>query len=392
MTLSAALYLCAIGLSSIAAYYSIIGLAAIFAASFWPVVLMASVLEVSKLIVASWLYRNWSTAGAIIKVYLTGSVLILMCITSLGVYGFLSKAHVYQGLDTVKISHKMELLNSDILQHQDTSKRYETQLAQLDRAINQQLDANRSAQALNFRRQQEAERKEIRSRLDHIQTKLQSLEKEKTDLKIQTTMLDSKLGAIKSVAELFVDQQQVDVEKTVRWMIIAIVMVFDPLAVLMLIAANMSSHAKPDQLLAPDRDARSPVTTHSATPNTSAGAHNHGLIIPVDGNTTTAWQNYNGSLHVQTHQGWANLANHQPRMNFHSLRDLADEPNLGSHVIVNKQQVDLSMIEKHVASSLDKWLDKSVNVVKPPDIHMVKEMVQEILEKNPPGLDKDSTK
>lgn len=286
----------------------------------------------------------------------------------------------------------MELINSDILQHQDTSKRYETQLAQLDRAINQQLDANRSAQALNFRRQQEAERKEIRSRLDHIQTKLQALEKEKPDLKIQTTMLDSKLGAIKSVAELFVDQQQVDVEKTVRWMIIAIVMVFDPLAVLMLIAANISSHAKPDQLLAPDRDARSPVTTHSATPNTSAGAHNHGLIIPVDGNTTTAWQNYNGSLHVQTHQGWANLANHQPRMNFHSLRDLADEPNLGSHVIVNKQQVDLSMIEKHVASSLDKWLDKSVNVVKPPDIHMVKDMVQEILEKNPPGLDKDSTK
>ena len=93
-------FLCAIALSAIAGYYSIIGLAAIFVGAFWPVVLMGSVLEVSKLVTASWLYRNWKIAPFLLRTYLTFAVLIIMLITSMGIFGFLAKAHIDSTLNS----------------------------------------------------------------------------------------------------------------------------------------------------------------------------------------------------------------------------------------------------------------------------------------------------
>lgn len=240
MKISALLLVCALTLSGIAAYYSIVGLAAIFASAFWPVVFMAGTLEVSKLVLASWLYQKWNSIPVLIKTYLTAAVVILMMITSLGIFGFLSKAHVDQNLGNTDVTLKIEQIDTQITQIKDKITRYQSALQQLDRTINIQLDNQRVQQALAARRQQEKERDQIRQQLDQEQNQLQQLNQQRTILKAQFSILESKVGPIRYVAEFFYDGKNVDLDSAVRYMIVILVLVFDPLAVLMLIAANMT--------------------------------------------------------------------------------------------------------------------------------------------------------
>src|SRR6056300_1260595 len=86
--------LSALSISGVAAYYSIIGLATIFPGAFWPVVIMGSVLEAGKLVCASWLYRNWKRTNILLRSYLFFAVIVLIMVTSMGIFGFLSKAHL----------------------------------------------------------------------------------------------------------------------------------------------------------------------------------------------------------------------------------------------------------------------------------------------------------
>jgi len=240
MRISTLLFMCALGLSGTAAYYSIVGLATIFSSAFVPVVVMAGILEISKLVVASWLYHSWNSVNGLIRTYLTAAVVILMMITSLGIFGFLSKAHVEQNLINTETRLGIEQIDSRMVSITETVDRYRSQLTQLDRAINTQLDANRATQAMASRRQQQAERDQIRQKLDEEQARLQELGQQRTDLRQRMSVIESEVGPIRYVAEFFAAGKQVDIEKAVRWMIVILVMVFDPLAVLMLIAANMS--------------------------------------------------------------------------------------------------------------------------------------------------------
>lgn len=238
MQISKLLFACALALSGVAAYYSIVGLATIFSSAFLPVIIMAGILEISKLVVASWLYKKWHEITLLIKVYLTSAVVILMLITSLGIFGFLSKAHVEQTVANREISLRINQLDFQISSATETINRYQTQLSQLDRAINIHIDANRPTQALNARRSQQSERDQIRTRIDAEQESIIQLNQQKSRLQSQLSSLESEVGPIRYVAEFFVGDA-VDLEKSVRWMIIIIVLVFDPLAILMLIAANM---------------------------------------------------------------------------------------------------------------------------------------------------------
>lgn len=240
MGISKLLFTCALALSGIAAYYSIVGLAAIFASAFWAIVVMATMLEISKLVVTSWLYQKWNEVHGAIKAYLTGAVIVLMLITSLGIFGFLSKAHVDQGLGNTEITLRLEQIDAQISSIREVAHRYQTQLEQLDRSINLQLDANRAQQAIAARQRQQAEREQIRSRLDAEQQRLQELNAQRVQLRQQISVLESKVGPIRYVAELFSASSEESLDNAVRWMIIVLVMVFDPLAVLMLIAANMT--------------------------------------------------------------------------------------------------------------------------------------------------------
>ena len=210
-------FLSAILLSGIAAYYSVIGLAAIFTGAFWPIVFMGSVLEMSKLVTASWLYRNWKTCPILLKTYLTSAVIILMLITSMGIFGFLSKAHIDSTLNAGSNMVEVKTLNQ---QEKMTKDKLDYLLAR----------AKEPANASN----------KLDKQIQDTQKELAEINKKKLPLLKESNKLVAEVGPIKYVGDMVYGEDDNAIDKAVRLVIMLIMLVFDPLAVLLLIAANIS--------------------------------------------------------------------------------------------------------------------------------------------------------
>lgn len=235
----------AILLSAVAAYYSVIGLAAIFPGSFWPVVLMGSVLESAKLVTASWLYRNWKTSPRILKYYLTSAVAILMLITSMGIFGYLSKAHLEHSADVGPIADKVITIDEKIKTLKENLDANRKTIKQLDEAVDQVMvrsDSEKSAErSIQIRKSQQKERSQLSEEIAKTQKEISKLTDEKAPLANELRKAESDFGPIKYVAELIYGSGEKDIiDKAVRLVIILIMIVFDPLAVLLLIASNIS--------------------------------------------------------------------------------------------------------------------------------------------------------
>ena len=210
--------LSALLLSGIAAYYSVIGLAAIFTGAFWPIVFMGSVLELSKLVTTSWLYRNWKTCPLLLKSYLTFAVVILMIITSMGIFGFLSKAHIDSTMDAGANTLEVKTL---VQQEKITKERLDYLLA---RAKDPSTASNR-----------------LDKQIQDTQKELTEINKRKLPLLKESNKLTAEVGPIKYIGDMVYGTDDEDgLDKAVRLVIMLIMVVFDPLAVLLLIAANMS--------------------------------------------------------------------------------------------------------------------------------------------------------
>jgi hypothetical protein len=210
--------LSALLLSGIAAYYSVIGLAAIFTGAFWPIVFMGSVLELSKLVTTSWLYRNWKTCPLLLKSYLTFAVVVLMVITSMGIFGFLSKSHIDSTLDAGANQVEVRTLNA---QEKIAKERLDYLLA---RAKDPSTASNR-----------------LDKQIQDTQKELNEISKRKLPLLKESNKLVAEVGPIKYVGDMIYGTDDADaIDKAVRLVIMLIMIVFDPLAVLLLIAANMS--------------------------------------------------------------------------------------------------------------------------------------------------------
>ena len=203
-------------LSGIAAYYSIIGLGAIFLGAFWPIVFMGGSLEFAKLVTASWLYRNWKTAPFLLKSYLVIAVLLLMLITSMGIFGFLAKAHIDSTLDAGANSVELKTLSQQ-QKIADSRLNYLLARAKDPSTASNQLD------------------RQIQS----TQRELTEINKKRLPLLREENKLVADIGPIKYVADMFFEGDGA-VDKAVRLVILIIMLVFDPLAVLLLIAANIS--------------------------------------------------------------------------------------------------------------------------------------------------------
>ena len=239
--------LSALALSAIAAYYSIAGLAAIFAAAVIPIIIMGSILEVSKLVVASWLYRNWEELPKLLKSYFLVAVVILMCLTSMGIFGFLSKAHLDQAVPTGDVQAKIELIDEKIKTEKEAINEARATLAQLDKQVNETINRTANAtdtkaidRSVQIRKQQSKERKQLYETIAAAQSQVASLQHEKAPLSQQARKIEAEVGPIKYIAALIYgdNPDQNLLEKAVRWVIIMIVSVFDPLAVLMLVGYN----------------------------------------------------------------------------------------------------------------------------------------------------------
>ena len=242
MFLTLLTFLSAISISVIAAGYSIVGLATLFAGAVVPIIAMGSALEVGKLVAASWLYHNWdSDVPRLLKGYLFGAIIVLIFITSLGIFGFLSKAHLDQVKPVSGNNIKIELLDKQIKQQSLIIERAEKQISLLDKALEVYIDKEYVTRGLKERKKQEEERNTLNEAINNASDKIAELTNQKASLSLEQNKIEAEVGPIKYVAELiYGEQAQDNFDKAVRFVILILIFVFDPLAVLLLIAANIS--------------------------------------------------------------------------------------------------------------------------------------------------------
>jgi hypothetical protein len=243
--------LTALGLSGVAAYYSVIGLAQIFPGSFWPVVIMGSILEISKLVTVSWLYRNWRECPFLIKSYLSIAVVILMLITSMGIFGFLSKAHLEHSADNAPLVDKIALLDEKIKTEKENVESNRKAIKQYDEAVDQTMgrstDEKGADKAQAIRRSQQKDRSRILQEIQQSQTTIAKYSEERAPLSTELKKVEADIGPIKYIAALAYGEATNDIiDKAVRLVILLIIVVFDPLAILLIIAYNMSIRQKED--------------------------------------------------------------------------------------------------------------------------------------------------
>ena len=236
----------ALAISGVAVYYSVSGLAAIFAGAAVPIIIMGARLEIGKLVTASWLHRNWKTAPFMLKSYLMIATLVLMFITSMGIFGFLSRAHVEQGAPVGDVAAQIELIDEKINAKRSEIDQAKTATKNLDEVVAQFMikgkDERSVAAANNARKNQQKERDKLAKDIDSAQKEISKLQEIKLPLTTQIRKIETEVGPIKYIAE-FMYGSNADknmLEKAVTWMIIIIIFVFDPLAVLLLIAGQIS--------------------------------------------------------------------------------------------------------------------------------------------------------
>jgi len=242
MFLTILTFLSAISISVIAAGYSIIGLATLFAGAVIPIILMGSALEVGKLVAASWLYHNWnSDVPRLLKLYLFIAIIVLVFITSLGIFGFLSKAHLDQVKPTSSNNIKIELLDNQIKSQEIIIERSQNTLTLLDKALEVYIDKEYVTRGLKERKKQKPERDALTLAINEASDKIAELSDKKGSLKLEQDKIEAEVGPIKYVAELIYGENAKDMfDHAVRVVILILIFVFDPLAVLLLIAANIS--------------------------------------------------------------------------------------------------------------------------------------------------------
>jgi hypothetical protein len=259
-TLSNLVLLTALTLSTIAAWYSILGLTAIFAAAVIPIIIMGVSLEIAKVVATVWLHRYWKRASFVLKLYLVPAVATLALITSMGIFGFLSKAHLDQTVPTSDVAAQVSLLDEKVKTQQDniqvqrdniTAAR--SALTQLDSQVNARLDRGTSEQSaersVQIRRQQSRERQALnneiqqsQSEIEKINEKIAQLNEQRAPVASQLRKVQAEVGPIKYIANLIYGQStdEATLEKAVTWIIILLVLVFDPLALCLVIAAITS--------------------------------------------------------------------------------------------------------------------------------------------------------
>jgi hypothetical protein len=240
-------FISAISISVIAAGYSIMGLATLFAGAVVPIIAMGSALEVGKLVAASWLYNNWHNklVPKTIKAYLTFAVVVLIFITSMGIFGFLSKAHLDQVQPTSSNNIKIELIDTQINQQQFIIDRANKTLTLLDKTLETYIGMEYVTRGLKEREKQKPERDALTLAINEASDKIAELSDQKGVLKLEQDKIEAEVGPIKYVAELIYGEEAKDhFDKAVRWVIIVLIFVFDPLAVLLLIAANISLRSR----------------------------------------------------------------------------------------------------------------------------------------------------
>jgi hypothetical protein len=232
--------------SAVAIYYSVAGLVAIFSAAVIPIIVMGVALEISKLAGTVWLKQNWSRAPYFIRAYLLAVIAILMLITSMGIFGFLSKAHSDQSLVSGDVQSKIAVYDEKIKTAKDNIEANRKALRQMDEAVDQVMgrssDEKGADKAVQIRRSQQKERARLQSEIASEQKTIAAISEERAPIAAEVRKVEAEVGPIKYIAAfIYGDNPDANIlEKAVTWVIIIIVVVFDPLAVILLLASQYS--------------------------------------------------------------------------------------------------------------------------------------------------------
>lgn len=211
---------------------------------------MGGSLELAKVVGTSWLYRNWSTTPTIIKYYMTTAIVVLSLITSMGIFGFLSKAHSDQSLISGDVQSKIAVYDEKIKVSQDNIDVNRKALKQLDEAVDQVMVRSTSEtgadKAVTIRKSQAKERTRLLAEITAEQKTIAGLREERAPIAAEVRKVEAEVGPIKYLATFVYGNTDDGVlEKSVTWVIILIILVFDPMALAMLIAANTSISNRP---------------------------------------------------------------------------------------------------------------------------------------------------
>ena len=238
--------LVALTLSAIAAWYSIIGLTTIFAGAVVPVIIMGSALELAKITATVWLRKYWHRAGLLLKLYLVPAVMAIALITSMGIFGFLSKAHMDQGVTSGDVQSKIAIYDEKIKTEKENIEANRKALKQMDEGVDQVLgrstDEKGADKAVAMRKSQQKERTRLQTEILQSQKSIAELNDARAPIAAEVRKVEAEVGPIKYIAALLYgdDPDQNILERAVRWVIILLVIVFDPLALMLVLAANAS--------------------------------------------------------------------------------------------------------------------------------------------------------
>jgi hypothetical protein len=259
------LFTVALALSAVAAWYAIAGLVAIFAAAAIPIMIMGSLLEAAKLVVASWLYRSWNEIPKLFKAYFLSALIVLMLLTSMGIFGFLSKAHLDQAVPIGDAVSKLEIIDDKIKTQKENIDVARRTISQLDRQVEETLNRTATAtdnsavnRSVTIRRQQARERESLSKEIESAQTEIAKLTQERIPIAQEVRKIDAEVGPVKYIAALIYgdNPDQNLLESAVRIVTLMIVFVFDPLAVLLLVAANWQQKKDSGKILPPVQETK----------------------------------------------------------------------------------------------------------------------------------------
>jgi len=232
-------------LSLVAEYYSILGLTSIFSAAVIPVVIMGVALGLGKITATLWLKQNWNIAPWSMRIYLFTAIMVLMIVTSMGIFGFLSKAHSDQSLVSGDVQSKIAIYDEKIKIEKENIDANRKALKQMDEAVDQVMgrssDEKGADKAVAIRRAQQKERGRIIADIAESQKKITALNEERAPIAAEVRKVEAEVGPIKYIAQfVYGEANEGLLEKAVTWVIIILIIVFDPLAVILLLSSQIS--------------------------------------------------------------------------------------------------------------------------------------------------------
>lgn len=230
--------LSALSLSIVAGWFSIVGVTAIYAGALYSALIMGIVLECAKLVTTSWLYRNWEYSNWKLKIPLIIFTILLMFETSIGVFGYLSKAHLQQSSSILDNRPKIENFDRQISQEKKNISDNEKILGQLNAIVESFISKEKTDKSIQVRKSQTSQRNQLKVEIENSNNKINQYNEEKLKLQSELDHLELEVGSIRYISELFFGNEKSNIELAVKLFTLLIVLTLDPLAIILLIAAN----------------------------------------------------------------------------------------------------------------------------------------------------------